>query len=241
MSGATVPIIAYTQGDIFTGGLLSGGANLDYDDFFAHFQPMPGDTLVNNQIGTYPFANQATAANAIITLPLNISMMMICPARNPGDYTQKQAVLSSLQTTLQQHILLGGLFSINTPGFLYTNCILIRVSDVSGGETKQVQFRWQWDFQQPLVTQEQAAQAYGALMNKLSNGTQVPMDASNNIPNSSAAYGVGNAFSGQSPAVVPSTGTSSALGFDSSGTERFPAGNPSPGVQPATSTFFGPF
>lgn len=216
MAGGTVPIIAYTQGEIFT-SLISGPGNLGFDEFFAHFQPMPGATLVNDQLGTYPFANQATAANAIITLPLNISMMMICPARNPGEYTRKQSVLAGLKSTLDQHILAGGLFSVNTPAFLYKDCVLLRVSDVSGGETKQVQFRWQWDFSKPLITLQQAQQAQNNLMGKLSNGTHVPPDAAG--PNAGAVswsntnLTVADAGSGGAPIAVPSAGATGSLGY----------------------------
>src|SRR5579859_6827529 len=68
-----LPIIAITEALNFTIGLLSGGDPIDLDNFFANYQPMPGSTLIDNQYGQYPFANQSVAANALITNPLRIS------------------------------------------------------------------------------------------------------------------------------------------------------------------------
>src|SRR5271154_3476897 len=74
--GGMLPIIAYTEAINFVGGLLSGTENIEMDDFFAHFQPLPGSTLINLELGTYPFANQTVAANATIKQPLHLSLLM---------------------------------------------------------------------------------------------------------------------------------------------------------------------
>ena len=81
--GATVPLMSYLQATNFATLLSAGNAGFDLDDSFAYFEPIPGSTLIANQIGAYPFANLATAANAIITQPLNISLRMIVPVRQP--------------------------------------------------------------------------------------------------------------------------------------------------------------
>src|ERR1700680_1822169 len=70
MPGGMLPIIALTEPLNFIGGILSGGGDLDLDDFFAHFVPLPGSGLVSQEFGEYPFANQAVAANAVIRKPL---------------------------------------------------------------------------------------------------------------------------------------------------------------------------
>ena len=76
-----LPIISITEALNFTVGILSGGENIELDDFFANYQPIPGGTLIDQDIGEYPFANQSVAANAVIAKPLKIPMMMICPVR----------------------------------------------------------------------------------------------------------------------------------------------------------------
>ena len=196
-------------------GIVGQAENMDLDNAFAQFVPVPGGSIISNQAGEYPFANQATAANAIITQPLMVSMVMICPYKNPGEAFQKLSIITSLKQTLDQHILGGGLFAVATPSFFYTDCVMLNMRDASSGESKQAQYRWQLDFRKPLVTQAQAEAAHSALMNRLSNGTKVaPTDAATgNIAWSSPdnAQGGGGAAS----SVVPSTQSSPDLGAGS--------------------------
>lgn len=171
--GGALPIIAFTEALNFIGGLLSGTENIELDDFFAHFQPLPGSTLINLEIGTYPFANQTVAANATIRQPLQLSMLMRCPARNELGYYAKLATMTALQTVLAQHAAKGGTYTIVTPSYFYTNGILKVLRDVSDAESKQPQNAYQWDFEFPLLTLQQAQQAQNSLMGKLTMGTQV--------------------------------------------------------------------
>src|SRR5271154_619703 len=67
--GGMLPILALTQPLQFLSGLLSGGEDIELDDFFANFHPMAGSTLLENDYGNYPFANQAVAANSGIAQP----------------------------------------------------------------------------------------------------------------------------------------------------------------------------
>ena len=174
--GALLPIISITEAINFTEGLLSGSENLELDDFFANFQPVSGARIIDNDFGKYPFANQAVAANAIIANPLAISMRMLCPVRNDAGYAAKLATIMALQTTLAQHNNLGGTYIVATPSFIYDNCIMLALTDVSGQHSKQPQTEWQWDFAVPLLTQAQAQQAQNALMSKISAGTPVSGD-----------------------------------------------------------------
>src|SRR5579862_4171588 len=90
--GGMLPIVAITEALNFADGLLSGGDELSsLDDFFAHFVPLPGATMLEQRIGEYPFANQAVAANATIALPTTISVRMVCPAREDSGYATKLA------------------------------------------------------------------------------------------------------------------------------------------------------
>jgi hypothetical protein len=166
--GQMLPIVALTQAADFTLGLLNGDTvPSSLDQYFAHWKPLPGTTLIQNQIGSYPFANQSIAANATIAQPLQISLQMNCPVQQEGGYTAKLATLTVLQQALAMHTQLGGTFTIATPGQVFTNCILVLVRDISGGASYQVQHTWQFDFLQPLITINQATQVYSALMNKI--------------------------------------------------------------------------
>ena len=169
--GGAMPIIGLLGQLAALGqGALTG---LTKDSAFATFLPLPGSTMINNTVGKYPFANQQVAGNAIIQQPLNLSMRMICPVRDEGGYLTKLAILTSLQTSLQAHCAAGGTFNIATPAFIYTNCILIGMTDVTNGITAQKQVEFQLDFEQPLITQEDATAALNTLMGRLSGGQQI--------------------------------------------------------------------
>ena len=169
--GGMLPIISITEAANFVKTLLSGGNVLNLDNYFAHFRPLPGATLQNNQIGQYPFANQSIAANAIITQPLDVSLIMSCPVKSAGGYTAKMITLSALKAALDAHNSSGGTYIVATPSYIYKNCILTNMRDVSGGESKQAQTDWQFDFPQPLISLSDAQKSQNSLMSKLSGGT----------------------------------------------------------------------
>lgn len=195
--GGMLPIVSITEAANFVTGLLSGGTETSLDDFFAHFQPAPGMTLVENAVGHYPFANQAIAANAIIAQPLRLSMLMICPVKSEGGYIAKLATMSALKAVLAQHGASGGLYTVATPSGILPNGILLTLRDISAGDTKQVQHTWQWDFEFPLVTLQQAEQAQNTLTSKLTNG--LPTDGSL----SGAGSTIGIPASGAAPSLIP--------------------------------------
>lgn len=150
------------------------------DQLFAHFRPLPNTTLISQQVGLYPFANQSVAANATISQPLTISMIMVCPASSLS-YQEKNSILTGLQNTLAQHNSSGGYYIVATPSFTYSNCLLMSLHDVSGQGNKQPQTEWQFDFIQPLLTLQQAQQAYNTQMGKIAGGVQT--DGSTSGPN----------------------------------------------------------
>lgn len=171
--GGMLPLIALTgQLAGFVQGTLSSGG-LNTDDFFARFITVPGSTLVSQQIATYPFANQSVAANATIQQPLNISLRMIAPVKDTAGYLTKTAIWTALKTSITAHNAAGGLYHVATPAYIYTNCLLTQVTDATGGGTKQQQVEAQWDFIQPLVTQQQATNALNGLMSKLNSGAAI--------------------------------------------------------------------
>lgn len=174
---SVLPIIALTEAINLPLALLSGGGeNVELDDFFAHYIPMAGGSLIDNQISEYPFANQAVAANALIQQPLMISLRMICPARTRFGYASKLATMLLLQSALAEHNRTGGTYTVLTPSHFYTNCIMLAMRDITGGGGVQVQQEWQMDFRQPLLTTEDANAAQGNLMRRFSSGTQIEGD-----------------------------------------------------------------
>jgi hypothetical protein len=186
--GGMLPIVSITEAANFITGLLSGGDAFDLDDFFAHFVPLTGADLIKQRIGEYSFANQATAANAVITDPLLVSLKMICPARGSGGgYLSKLATMTALQAALAQHNVSGGTYIIATPSYFYTNCVMLGMKDISSSSTAQPQTEWQFDFKQPLLTLQAANQAQNNQMGKLSSGTQVSADGTGGIGWSSFA------------------------------------------------------
>jgi hypothetical protein len=193
--GGSLPIV-FLYGQL----ALLNNPTTDPNAFFARYVPLPGSTLINNQVGMYPFANQQVAANAIIVQPLTLSMLMIAPVNQPGGYSQKQSMFTSLRQSLYNHSIGAGTYSVATPAFVYNNLILTGMTDVTHGETQQQQIQWQLDFIQPLLTLEGAAAAQSNLMSKVSSG---------------AAFSGTPAWSGnlqsQNPPVTP--GLSSGLGL----------------------------
>lgn len=196
-----LPITAITQSII---------APFSLDQYFAHFRPLPNTNLLEYQVAMYPFANQAIAANAMIKNPSKISMLMTCPVQTSGGYADKLLIMTALQNALDLHNISGGTYIVVTPSFVFNNCLLLSIHDVSGNNNKQPQVDWQFDFLQPLITQQQAQQAQNTLMNKIAQG--LPTDGSLSGPGLVS----GNPYSGavslvqsgqnlQGTSVTPST------------------------------------
>ena len=164
--GSLAPITAYT-----------GGAPKNLDEAFAHYLPLPGSTLISQTIATYPFANQAVAANATIQQPLTISLLMIAPVNQAGGYTKKLQAFTSLKNSLTQHNALGGTYIIATPAYVYNYTLMTAMTDVtpqiSADGGKQLQIQYQLDFVQPLVTAAALAQQQAALVQKITNGNKI--------------------------------------------------------------------
>lgn len=208
--GGMLPLIAITEAANFVDGLISGaGDDLNLDGFFANFAPLPGTTLIDQQVGEYPFANQAVAANAVIVQPLSISLRMICPARNELGYAVKLATMSALQATLAQHNSSGGTYTIATPSYFFTNCIMLRMTDTSDARSHQPQNTWQLDFRRPLLTLQEAQQAQNGLMSMITNGSQIGGQPS--WSGFGATVGNPTTLAGPSGAVASTVGPSGAV------------------------------
>jgi hypothetical protein len=174
LTGGALPII-----NLLGDADIDTGFNQDGRDNFSHFQPIPGGSLIDNEIGRYPFANQAVASNSTIANPLVISLLMLSPVNQQGGYADKINRLTSLKSSLDAHTAAGGTYTVATPGFIYTNCILLSLRDVTKSGPGQPQSAWQWDFIKPLLTLEDAAAAMNALLSKIdaSQPTATPAPA----------------------------------------------------------------
>ena len=149
-SGATnkfgIPIIAVTQAITFAGNI-----DLPNQPFFA-WRPLPGGTIWKSEIAEFPFFTNQIAAISQIQQPLTISMLGHCPASSDTPFALKLATMTALQAVIKTHVNSGGTFTVATPSYVYTNCLLTQMIDVSAGETNQSQVSWQLDFVQPLLT-----------------------------------------------------------------------------------------
>lgn len=222
MTGGKIPVTSFTESGSFSDGPTdSANSQQSLDGYFAHFYPEAGSTLVDNEIAHWPFANQAVAANAVITKPLRLSMIMVCPA-DGVDTTldDKQSIITSLQGTIQQHITQGGWFDVATPAFLYQGLLLISIDDVSeyDEDGSQVQNKYRWTFEQPIITQQQAQAAYNTSMGKIASGTQVSGDPPGSNP---AASAVGQPSSNVAQNVIPAAA-------NTTGANVTPPGGPTP-------------
>lgn len=195
--GGMLPIVALTEAASLTLGLLSGSADLALDDFFAQWKPAPGATLVNAELGKYPFANQQVAANALITDTLNVSMLMNCSPRSTGAMTSRFLTMTALKQVLAAHSNAGGLYTVITPSYPYTNCALLMVRDVTQGNSKHVQTDWQFDFEQPLITYNAASEVYSSLLAKLDGGTELTSTSWSGVSTT-----IGSALSGAATSIV---------------------------------------
>ena len=172
IAGTLLPIIAITEAANFTTGVLEGNNPLNLDSFAGHFRPLPGATLVSNDVALYPFANQNYAANAIVAKPLNISLLYNCPANTNGGYTSKMITFTALKYALELHNQMGGTYIVATPSYVYLNCLLTNLSDVSRPDSQQPQNAWQFDFIQPLISQG-PQNTLGALMSAFEGGLPI--------------------------------------------------------------------
>lgn len=169
-------IASNVQGGLLPITSLTGRADQP-SKVFARYVPLPGSTLISQSVGMYPFANQAIAANATIQQPLTISLAMIAPVNQPGGYLSKLQAFSALQAALAKHNAAGGTYIVATPAFVYMDVLLTAMTDISPEieeeGSKQLQIQYQLDFIQPIVTQAEAAAAQSALMQKITNGSQI--------------------------------------------------------------------
>jgi len=142
------------------------------DDAFGAFNVLPGGTLVTQSIGKYPFANQWVAANAVIREPITVSVIMDAPMRPAPGFSNdvwalKHNVFTALKAALDLHNNQGGMYTISTPAFDYTNMIMTNLTDNSRGNNSLPQNAWRFDFERPLVALQELIEIQNAFMSKI--------------------------------------------------------------------------
>lgn len=197
--GGLLPIVALLGGLGLVQSAIAG-QGVGLNDFSFYFRPMPGSTIINQSVATYPFANQRVAANATIQEPTNISLHMIAPVKVAGGYASKLPQITLLKTIFEGHNNAGGTYIILTPAYIYTNCLMLTMTDITSGETKQDQVAWQLDFFKPLISLSEAKTALSSLMSKVTGGQQVTtpswsgtsIGTGTTMPGSASSFQFGN-------------------------------------------------
>ncbi len=180
--------------------LLSGSTSAA--SFPYRFLPVvSGTKVINQSVATYPFANNQVASNAVVEEPKPFSLLMIAPVNSPGGYLTKFPLFYALQTSFAQHNAAGGTYTIVMPSTIFYNCIMAGVTDVTQN-SKQQQIEWRIDFIKPLVSLSAAAPSFSSLMQKITDGNQLPsVSPSGTAPSigSAVSYGIGSS----TPSVAP--------------------------------------
>lgn len=168
--GGILPIAVLTEGLSIAGGVLNGAGFVGPT---SRFIPMAGTTLIQQEIGRLNFYNMTTAANSVINQPNRILMQFIRPASTQdGGVIVKGLTFAAIKLALDKHNQTGGSYTILTPSYVYTGCLMRSMVDASGfsEQNKQVQYSWQFEFEQPLVKISQLESVLGGLMDKFSSG-----------------------------------------------------------------------
>jgi len=178
-----LPLISVLSSVNYQNGLLSSPTPQSSDNYFGQFKIIPGHTLMENEVATYPVANQTVAANAIIANPLKLAVEMLVPANGRITVANKLAVMTSLKSTLDRHTAAGGWYNVATPSYIYQGCLLTSLVDGTEEEAgSQVQVRWVWSFMQPLLTVQAAQAAQNQAMAKISGATKNSGDPPGSVP-----------------------------------------------------------
>jgi hypothetical protein len=174
MAGSILPVFTLLNPNAYN-ILFSGGNNaFNIDDYFAIFQPAAGGSLIQQQIAEYPFANLNVAANATVTNPIEVSMIMATPMKTANAWAVKNSIMTSLKSSLDNHNNLGGTYTVFTPAYTYYDMVMLGLVDMSTPQIFLPQNTWKWDFRKPLVTQAGLTSAENNLFAKITGGIQTP-------------------------------------------------------------------
>jgi hypothetical protein len=172
------------------------------DDAFGAFNVLPGGTLLVYTVPKYPLADQTMAANATVREPLTLSLVWETPMRGANAFTIKAQTMIQLKGLLDNHCNAGGMFTVFTPSYFYSNLILTALTDTSRAGNPLPQNAWRWDFERPqVVTLDEGQGVQSQLLQKVTGG----------IPTTGALTGASPGAIGTVPTQVPGSGQQPAL------------------------------
>jgi hypothetical protein len=132
-------------------------------------------------------------------------LLMICPIQNKFGWVEKLATITAKTYLFDIHNSRGGTYTILTPAFPYTQCVMKGFHDASSQLTKQIQNTYQLDFEQPLLTLSDAQTVLNGVADTIKNATGDVTDI--------LGLGTSQQTSAVLPALTPSGSmTSSQLG-----------------------------
>jgi hypothetical protein len=167
--GGVLPIAVFLEGVGIVDGLLN--QRQLGRPFSAHFSPAAGSTLISQDASLYSFFGLASAANSVVSKPNKLTMHLTMPANTSGaGYLGKPITFTALKMGLDKHTELGGTYTVLTPAYIYTGCLLQSLVDISGfsDQNKQVQHSWAFEFLQPLLKTDQLQMTLNAAMKRMS-------------------------------------------------------------------------
>jgi hypothetical protein len=173
-NGGFLPILSILNTEVYSALMTGNADNLpadwNFENSFAIFQPFPGGSLIEQSIAEYPFANLSVAANAVLRNPINVSMIMMTPMKQPNAWIIKQSTMTALKSTLDNHNNLGGTYIVFTPAYIYTDMLMTNLTDISTAQSPLPQNTWRWDFTRPLVSLQDIYGAENNLVAKITGG-----------------------------------------------------------------------
>lgn len=173
LAGGVLPIIAISEGlNLGVNALIGNFEGLTQGEPFFSFKPSAGGTVIQNTVGTYPFLNQTTAANSIITEPLHFSLIAYCPVDSNKKPFDRLIKFETIMNALTYHNNNGGLYTVLTPSYIYRDCFLTSVVDLQSGadDNGQSQVTWRFDFLKPLIAEGKTQQVLSSFLNKANGG-----------------------------------------------------------------------
>ncbi|CAI3954264.1 unnamed protein product [Commensalibacter communis] len=173
LAGGVLPIIAISEGlNLGINALLGNFEGVMESTRFFSFKPSAGGSVIQNTVGMYPFLNQATAANTIITEPLHFSLTAYCPVDSNKKPFDRLVKFETIVNALTYHNNNGGLYTVLTPSYIYRDCFLTNVVDLQSGvdDSGQSQVTWRFDFIKPLISEEKTKQVLTSFLNKTKGG-----------------------------------------------------------------------
>ena len=163
---------------ILTGGIATGDG-LKISDLlgwsknkpFAYFKVLDGTQQLSYSIAEHPVYNLETAATAVMRNPLTIQFLMVVIKSESHPLQLQHDKMVKFIDQLRLHAKKGGLFTLATPFYPYTNTIITEIMQANIEDVKfGLQNGLHLTFRKPLVDLEDAANAYNEQMNRLDKG-----------------------------------------------------------------------